>query len=362
MSNSSFIPLIPRSDSLSSLKIHLDSKTSLFTTIDKNENRPLSKKQFARIGQIAFEEIKQSAANLTLSQKDAAYHLLANTERSFSKEIHHPRGFLGKIPLIQSIFSLFLQLSSRGTRKEFHCKLEALHTSNQKEMEKNWNEICLDPEILIPFPDLKGLIKANEDHNKSPLARAAKRNNLAAVKHFLSNGADANSLYKGFPTLYYVIVNGHNEIYEHLIENAKADVTVLSKYTNEALVAYAAKSNNLQAVKHLLANGADVNAADIIGNTALHYAVINNYKEMTQLLINTPGIDVEAQTKRKETPLYLSVFFNSHKVLPILIEEGHASIKPLEEHLKNEKTTLIDKETIEYLAKYLSAQEDPKNA
>jgi len=65
---------------------------------------------------------------------------------------------------------------------------------------------------------------------------------------------------------------------------------------------FAAGLGNIEAVNQYLAAGADVNAKDSAGETALHGAVFRGSKEVAELLISN-GADVNAKTKRGETPL-----------------------------------------------------------
>jgi ankyrin repeat protein len=57
---------------------------------------------------------------------------------------------------------------------------------------------------------------------------------------------------------------------------------------------------NIEAVKQHLADGADVNAKDDIGDTLLHYAGGKGHKEIAELLI-AKGADVNAKNDDGET-------------------------------------------------------------
>ena len=62
----------------------------------------------------------------------------------------------------------------------------------------------------------------------------------------------------------------------------------------------AAYNNSLEAVKVLLAHGADVNARDDYSNTALHYAASYGHDALAQALLGA-GADINAKTKRGAT-------------------------------------------------------------
>jgi ankyrin repeat protein len=67
----------------------------------------------------------------------------------------------------------------------------------------------------------------------------------------------------------------------------------------------AVKSGNVPRIKILLAQGADINAADEQGNTALHMAVAMASEEVVKLLLNR-GASVNA--KKGYTPLHLAAY------------------------------------------------------
>ena len=71
----------------------------------------------------------------------------------------------------------------------------------------------------------------------------------------------------------------------------------------------AARKGNIEAVKKHITNSKqdffnniDVNAADVLDKTALHYAAAEDHKEIAELLIGK-GADVNAKNERGETPL-----------------------------------------------------------
>jgi hypothetical protein len=72
------------------------------------------------------------------------------------------------------------------------------------------------------------------------------------------------------------------------------------------IIADAAQSRDLAAVKKLLKEGADVNAAQGDGMTALHWAALNGDAEIAQMLLYA-GANVSAKTRLGGyTPLHLA--------------------------------------------------------
>jgi hypothetical protein len=83
----------------------------------------------------------------------------------------------------------------------------------------------------------------------------------------------------------------------------------------------AAESKHDDAVSLLLANKADVNAADVFGMTALHHAVIDGNKELAGLLIANKA-DVNARDQNGLTPLYETGLMGRAEIAELLLDHG----------------------------------------
>lgn len=90
----------------------------------------------------------------------------------------------------------------------------------------------------------------------------------------------------------------------------------------ESLVADAAARGDRDAVKALLKNAADVNAAQGDGMTALHWAAMNGDVDLAQMLI-VAGANVKATTRLGSyTPLYLASQQGHGAIIQALIKAG----------------------------------------
>ncbi len=83
----------------------------------------------------------------------------------------------------------------------------------------------------------------------------------------------------------------------------------------------AIQTNNIDAVKALLENGADVNEPAYTTKTPLHYASHSRNKEILTLMM-TEGADLEAKTEQGFTPLSYAVGLNHPDNCRILLEAG----------------------------------------
>ena len=68
----------------------------------------------------------------------------------------------------------------------------------------------------------------------------------------------------------------------------------------------AARDGDLSAVKALLHEGADVNARDTKGNTALHFAALKGHATVVEVLLAAHNIDVNAENHQGNTPLHFA--------------------------------------------------------
>ncbi|MEJ2702294.1 MAG: ankyrin repeat domain-containing protein [Sedimentisphaerales bacterium] len=144
---------------------------------------------------------------------------------------------------------------------------------------------------------------------------------LKKVRGFVKAGADVNSRDETSMTPLLRAVSGrHADIAKFLIEKG-ADVNIGDKRGYVPLV-YALWNTDPNVVKMLLDNGADVNAKDIaMGYTALHWAVLMENKESTQLIL-TAGADVSATSNSGETPLDVAAYGVSPAIGELLTANG----------------------------------------
>src|SRR6185436_3848305 len=103
-------------------------------------------------------------------------------------------------------------------------------------------------------------------------------------------------------------------------------VTAAAAATPE--VADAAMRGDREAVRTALARKADVNAAQVDGTTALHWAVEREDVELTELLL-IAGARVSARTREGVTPLQLAAINGSGRMIGRLIRSGADPNAPL---------------------------------
>jgi uncharacterized protein len=170
----------------------------------------------------------------------------------------------------------------------------------------------------------------NDEWNVLPGLRAGK---LELVKAFLRQKADPNLRMKTAPpragatknpqlpelagaTPFFLAAMAGDAAVMRALLDAGADPRLTTAIGSTALMAAAGAGRNLgetslkqapllEAAKLAVKNGSDVNAADAMGNTALHYAAYLRVDSVVQFLVEN-GARMDATNKFGETPLWLS--------------------------------------------------------
>ena len=97
-------------------------------------------------------------------------------------------------------------------------------------------------------------------------------------------------------------------------------LTPMQKERNDRLL-IAAKNGDINSVKVLIERGADVDARNWLGRTALHEAVLYKHIEIAKMLIEN-GADVDAKDKWERTALHAAAKEGTIEIAKILIEKG----------------------------------------
>jgi len=158
-------------------------------------------------------------------------------------------------------------------------------------------------------------LEVSDPDGFTPLIMSAELNHPELLQILLEAGADIEAEDKAERTaLDWAIIMQSTEVETILRENDAPSGA------EKSFIA-AIQTNNIDAVKALLENGADVNEPAYTTKTPLHYASHSRNKEILTLMM-TEGADLEAKTEQGFTPLSYAVGLNHPDNCRILLEAG----------------------------------------
>jgi ankyrin repeat protein len=156
----------------------------------------------------------------------------------------------------------------------------------------------------------------------SPLASAAINGNMQIVTYLLDHGADPNLFDDNTTPLMDVIrwsSNNRIDIVTLLIERG-ANVNAVNPGNKFTPIMYCAAYGDAEIAQILVAEGADVNARDDHGKTAVDYAV--EYKKIEVLAVLRKAGALVSYTGEKTTDMTLAILSQDHDKVRELLEAG----------------------------------------
>ena len=160
----------------------------------------------------------------------------------------------------------------------------------------------------------------------SPVADAAMRDDVAAVRALLAEGADVNAPRgDGMTGLHWAALNGNAEI-AGLLMGAGADLEAVTRIGGHTPLHVAGKEGNGEIVAILAEAGADVAAVTETGAMALHFAAAAGDVRAVSALIES-GAPVDAREPEwGQTPLMFAAALGRTGAVTALLEAGADAI------------------------------------
>ena len=154
----------------------------------------------------------------------------------------------------------------------------------------------------------------------SPLTVAVRGEDPAMINLLLDAGADINATNaQNMSALNLALTLNLPGVLDLLLQRG-ADTKSLGP---RPPVHHAVSCGSVESLAVLLRHGADVNASDGLGLTALHEAVCTGRGEIAEALLAVPGIDVNAQRRFDGyTPLHIAAQQGSLPLIRQLVERG----------------------------------------
>jgi ankyrin repeat protein len=156
--------------------------------------------------------------------------------------------------------------------------------------------------------------------NTSPLADAAEKSDLAAVRTLLKSHPDVNvAQADGMTALHWAVYRGNVEVAKLLIQH-KANVAATNLY-GVASLSLACQHGNGAMVELLLDHGANPNTIQRGGETALMTAARTGQPGPVKALLKR-GAEVNARERRGQTALMWAAAEGNADVVELLIQAG----------------------------------------
>ena len=164
-------------------------------------------------------------------------------------------------------------------------------------------------------------VNTHRSDGKTLLILAAKESDVILVRRLIDAGADVNATTgNGGTALMFAAIQGDVETQTALID-AGANVNAVGGFDWTALMVATVKGH-VPAVRQLLASGADPDARDIYGWTPLMRAVYEERDQVTQVLLEQPGVNLDAKNDQGATAMHLAALKGNEALVIALLDAG----------------------------------------
>ena len=201
-------------------------------------------------------------------------------------------------------------------------------------------------------------IRANADYvepctGMNGILAASLSGNVACIQHLIQKGVDINcrNPINHYTPLHFAVLGKSTEAARVLLDNGAKPSTCLYQEIVEPVLHSAIRAGAVEIVKLLLDRGASVVEKNHMGETPLHVACFVQSIECVELLLDSPGTNINAVDRAHRTPLHFGVMttHSSAKLVEVLLKHG-ASVNaadktgftPLHVAALNEQSHCVD--------------------
>ncbi len=181
-----------------------------------------------------------------------------------------------------------------------------------------------NPKLLASVIKLDNkAVNLPDNSGNTALIYAAQKGFANHAKILLANGAnpDYRNPATGLSALSAAAAEGHSSVIRLLAHTGKADINI-SDLSGRTPIFYAVEQNQVDALRALVSLGANTNAQDNNGVTALMRAAAKNRQDCVDNLLRQKGIDPNLKDLQDRTALIYSVYAEDLEPAKSLLKAG----------------------------------------
>ena len=165
-------------------------------------------------------------------------------------------------------------------------------------------------------------VNATNKDNITPLILACQDGNEVVIKTLLDAGADPyiNSV-EGHTSLHAAVLGGCSNEALHKIIDYGVDVNA-TNILNQTALELACQMGNVYALNALYDSGADSSIVSVQGNTLLHVAVLHDCRKEVLMFVIHHSVDVNATNNENESALLVACQKGNLHTINILLDSG----------------------------------------
>jgi ankyrin repeat protein len=265
-------------------------ETKRLLNLERMKNENFNKKKIKQAESVRYENIKQATSKAQEELRDEIIDSKIRSELRETKKLLRMRSKLEQMETIQDSQKLLLQQMSYTET----C-VEELATAAQN----NDLDACL--------AHIRAGVNVNDTDSAGflPLHYACSSGSLSVATLLLEQGSDCSSYLTGMSPIEIAAKNGHTDVIQ-LLHKFGASVEDSGAGLSPPIVS-AAANNQLKSIEVLLSLGANIDAQDLRGYTALHAATdLENPTEVITFLLDK-GATTLIYNRNGLTPLQMAL-------------------------------------------------------
>ncbi|CAG9840981.1 unnamed protein product [Diabrotica balteata] len=170
-------------------------------------------------------------------------------------------------------------------------------------------------------------VNIQDGYGYTPIYIAAEAGYYNLVQFLIDSHANVNvkTKLKKFTPLHIAGYNGDEKTLKVLLKSEETSINVVDEEGFSPL--HSAVFGGIHVVKSLLSsNKTMINDKSKANLTALHLAAINNYDDVTDMLINNPDIQVNCETDGNFTPLHFAASLGNLRTVQVLLKHKNIDV------------------------------------